>query len=170
MEVTGICRFNNISNLKIYTIFRLCGMGLLPCKDPNVYLGPVSFFFTLFHNHRQHFSSWPENWILAGTSVTSESQLWQGASWTLLVPPHDWARARLASRMLCMAEKAVLKTAKGQGARTSRGGSVVSHVCFSESLPPVCTLDQQHAKRFWIDPHPKPFQVDNSSLSQGSVP
>ena len=44
MEVTGNCRFKNIS----YTIFRLCGMGLLPCKNPNVYLGPVSFFLFFY--------------------------------------------------------------------------------------------------------------------------
>lgn len=59
------------ADLKIYPIqFFTSGMGLLPCKNPNVYLGPVSFFFfffTLLHNHRQYFSSLPQNWILVGT-------------------------------------------------------------------------------------------------------
>ena len=81
------------ADLKIYPIqFFTSGMGLLPCKNPNVYLGPVSFFFFL----------------------TLSAQLWQCASWTLLVPPYDWTRAQLTSSMLCMAKKAVLKTAKGQ--------------------------------------------------------
>lgn len=60
------------ADLKMYPIqFFTSGMGLLPCKNPNVYLGPVSFpfffFFTLLHNHRQYFSSLPQNWILVGT-------------------------------------------------------------------------------------------------------
>ena len=36
--------------IQSYTIFHLCGMGLLPCKTANVYLGLVSFlsFFFFF--------------------------------------------------------------------------------------------------------------------------
>lgn len=106
------------ADLKIYPIqFFTSGMGLLPCKNPNVYLGPVSFFF-FFHIAPQpqaifQFSATELN--PGRHIVTSESaQLWQCASWTLLVPPYDWTRAQLTSSMLCMAKKAVLKTAKGQ--------------------------------------------------------